>query len=304
LTNNQNLNTATAVNPINVTSVPGDVSTDQSNRTYLTMPNLPAPAQQSPTYAALQKRLEAFDNSHPVSDEEANREFRELLRQRQALKNGEKPGANPDLGTNPDLTGGGPGPGAGTTGGTPAGPVAPPVQVTSIATGISSRELANLLNQAEELTQKQQYGKAMEVYTQAYEAAPNNPLILIGRANAEIGGSYYRQAESDLRLAFSQDKAMLMGQYDLQKVLGDERLQYVIAQLKQIATDSKDNPTPLFLLAYISYNTHNESKAKDYLTDAAARNPNGVNDPVIPMLEKYWTFTDSAPATQPSGLNK
>jgi tetratricopeptide (TPR) repeat protein len=307
---NNQVTGATAVTPINVTPTAGDVSTDQSNRSYISLETLPAPAKQSSTYAELQRRLEAYDNSHPISDEEANREFRELVQQREALKTGTAlPGALPGkpaggLGGTTGLTGGGgAGPAAGT--GVAPGNVAPPVQVGNISEGIKSKALAELLSQAEDQMQHQQFGKAMEIYTQAIQADPNNPLLLIGRANAELGGSYYRAAEADIRTAFQSDKAVMMGQYDLKKSLGDERLQYIVAQLKQIATDSKDNPTPLFLLAYVSYNTHNEPKAAEYLDEAAARTPVGTTDDVIPLLKKYWTFTPQAGGTtQPASLNK
>ena len=42
--------------------------------------------------------------------------------------------------------------------------------------------------------------------------APNTPLVLLGRANVELGRTYYARAESSLRQAFMQDQALLMGQ--------------------------------------------------------------------------------------------
>jgi tetratricopeptide (TPR) repeat protein len=178
-----------------------------------------------------------------------------------------------------------------------APPPPTPMQINSIAQGVASKSLADLLSRAEEQTQKQEYAKAIESYDEAVSVAPNNALIPIGRANAELGGSYYRQSELDLRAAFKEDSSVLLAQYDLQKLLGAQRLQYVVTDLKELASDSPEDPTPVFLLAYIAYNTHHEDKAAGWL-DVAQRRAGG-NDDVIPMLKKYWTFTSSEPATQP-----
>ena len=142
-----------------------------------------------------------------------------------------------------------------------------------LASGISSKGLYDLIREAETLVQSQQYSKSIGVYDQAIQVAPNNPLLYIGRAEAEMAGSFYRQAEFDLRQAFHQDKAVLMGQYDLTGQLGQARLKYIEDDLTQVATDAPKNPTPVFLLAYICYNTHREVKAAAYLDMVAKRNP-------------------------------
>ena len=128
-------------------------------------------------------------------------------------------------------------------------------------------------------------------------AVPNNPLILIGRAEAELGGSYYRQAELDLREAFRQDNAVLLGEYDLHKYLGDDRLQFITTSLKQISSESPENAVAPFLLAYVFYNTHQESQASDWLNEADKRT--GGSDEVLILLKRYWSFKSSAPTTQP-----
>ncbi|MDP9174280.1 MAG: tetratricopeptide repeat protein [Planctomycetota bacterium] len=187
------------------------------------------------------------------------------------------------------------------SGGSSASSVPPaPMQIGNLEEGVRATGLKNLISQGEDFVEHQQYAKAIDVYDQAIQVAPNNPLLLIGRSEAELGGSFYRQAESDLRSAFRGDQAVLMGQFDLQKHLGDTRLAYIVSDLKQIASEDPTNATPVFLLAYVAYNTHHEAEANSWL-DVANKRTDGKDD-VIPLLKRYWTFT--APATRPDNLNK
>ena len=303
----------------NLSSTPGAVSTMQSNRQYLDL-NLPAPAVQSTQYALLRQRLDQYNSSHPTSDEEASREFSAIIQARRALvaesaqqaqlsKPAVPPGQTPPLPGSTDETANPMGDNAATpptgavpssvfpTGSVPA-PVQAPLQVGSLSTGVKAKSLAEMLRHGEDLIKDQQYDQAISVFDSAASAVPNNPMILIGRAEAELGGSYYRQAEVDLRTAFRQDKAVLMGQYDLANTLGDKRLLYVENELKQISEDSPEGETPAFLLAFITYNTHHEDEAATWLATAQKRA--GGNDPTLLTLKRYWNLKASAPA-QPSG---
>jgi hypothetical protein len=318
----------------------GSMSTQQTNRQFLDQP-LPPPTAQSTQYAVLRQRLDQYNNSHPVSDEEANREFSQLIQARRAVVASEAAqkalqGNNPGATTPGAATPGSTVPGTATPGATPATPGAtpdqnapapgavdqgvnpsavfappaasgaaaqaatpaqPPLQINSLSTGVKSRNLADMLTHGEELIRTQQYDKAIEVFDSAAGVVTNNPFILIGRAEAELGGSYYRQAAVDLRTAFRQDPAVLMGQFDLAKTLGQKRLDYVQGELKQIASDSPEDETPAFLLAYITYNSHHEDESATWLA-AAQKRANG-NDPALTLLQRYWNFRSSAPATQP-----
>jgi tetratricopeptide (TPR) repeat protein len=274
--------------PTNLTAVAGDVS------------RLPPPTQQSSQYAELRRRLDQYNKTHPQQDETAGGVTAAV------------PGQSTSSLTNPDQSN----PGSGSTGLVPgevaapsspgaagqpsapaaaAGPSEPPLQISSLATGVKSKEMADLLKQAEDMVQHGQYSKAIESYDQAEAVAPNNAMIPLGRAHAELGGAFYRQADDDLRAAFKQDPSVLMAQYDLTTLYGDKRLSAMVADLKQIASDSPDNPTPVFLLAYIAYNTHHEDLAGGWLDVAEKRS--GGNDDLIPTIKKYWSLT---PATRPS----
>jgi tetratricopeptide (TPR) repeat protein len=289
---------STPIAPTVLTPVAGDMSTAPLNNPE-TQALLPPSAEQSAQLAQLQQRMLQYNKAHPPTDQESNKQFLTDLQTRQGAIN--PTGRNPGVVT-PSVTGG---PDTltvapGLVAATPAPSAAPPptpMQIKSMAAGVSSKSLADLLTKAEDQTRKGEYAKSIEAYDEAAAVAPNNALIPLGRANAELGGSYYSQAETDLRSAFKQDNSLLLAQYDLRGLLGAQRLQYVVSDLKQLASDSPQNPTPVFLLAYIAYNTHHEDRAAGWL-DVAYRRAGG-NDDVIPMLKKYWTFTPSNPATQP-----
>jgi hypothetical protein len=285
---------ATPILSSNLAATAGNMSTDQSTRRYLGAGAAPAPGQTSALYQQLKTNLTAYDSAHPMTDEEANRKFLAMVREQRLLaaKAGGagqqvKPGGTATAPVNPGQQ----------------GEVKPaPVHVGTLAAGVRARGLADVLTHAEDAIRKGQFAKAIDDYNEAAQVTPNNALILVGRAHAELAGSYYRQAEADLRTAFAADHAVLLAQFDLNDLLG-ARLPYIVSELKQIASDSPENATPVFLLSYISYNTGNQVKALGYL-DAADKRTGG-NDAVIGLMKKYWTFTETpkAPTTQPD-MNK
>ena len=145
--------------------------------------------------------------------------------------------------------------------------------------------MSDLVKAGEALAQKQKFREAIGKFQDARAVAPNNPLITMDLANSELGAGFYKEAEQDLRNAFLSDPALLMGQYDLKSLIGDDRLQVLIGDLKHIASTS-NAPTPVFLLAYLSYNTGDAKKAVEYL-DLAQTRAKGEDD-LIHALRDHW----------------
>jgi tetratricopeptide (TPR) repeat protein len=172
-----------------------------------------------------------------------------------------------------------------------------PLRVESLATGVQARGLAEILSRAEENMREGRYTAALDQYDAAEQVAPNNPLILLGRANAELGAGYYARAENHLRQAFMVDRSLLMGQYDLRQFLGEERLATLEQDLQQIAQNDPDQPRPVFLLAYMAYNTGQERRAAGYL-DLAERRAEG-QDPLYPLIREHWLLERPEPEVQP-----
>lgn len=284
---------------------------------------LVSPERQSKQYAELSKRLQQYRVVQEMGDASASREYNRQLRlkQEQEAKAGKKPGEV--IATPPAA--GGPGPGVQPD---PMKPptVAPapteqvqipdmpadltptpsnlprPVQIRSLAEGVEAKGLADLLKQAEDYMKAGKYNSALEQYDLAEQVAANNPLILLGKANVELGQSYYTRAETHLRQAFMQDQALLMGQYDLRALIGAERLEYLVKDLKEVAKQETRQARPVFLLAYIAYNTGNERMAAAYLDLAEKRA--GANDPLYPLIRKHWSLPKDAGPSETDALNK
>lgn len=313
-----------------LTPAAGDVGTEQSNRVYMpSEENLPPPTQQSAIYAKLRQSMEEYNSTNSMTDEEANRKFQEIRHlQELANTNAENggnvltgpgaapaatpgalppeipaPGENavvapkqeavsgtsqsktesPNFNTLPTNMGAGPGMGV-----PPAS--APPVPIDSFAAGIKSKGLSDLIASAEANVEQGHYDRAIAQYNEAIDAAPNNPLILLARATAELGGGYYAQANADIHVAVAQDPAVLLGQYDLQKHLGPQRVKSLVADLKQISQDSPDDTLHSFLLTFTYYNSHHVGQAAQWLETTDKRS--GGQDPAIIQMKRYWNFSE------------
>lgn len=171
-----------------------------------------------------------------------------------------------------------------------------PVQVKSLAEGVQAQGLRELLKSAEDLLKEGKYDSAIEKYESAERVALNNPLISLGRAHAELAATYYRRAENTLRRAVEADPALLYGQYDLRGFIGQDRLQYVANDLKELAAGSPKDPRPVLLLAYITYNSQMEQQAATFLDEASRRA--GPQDPTIALLRKHWSLPARQEAEQ------
>ena len=110
---------------------------------------------------------------------------------------------------------------------------------------------------------------------------------------------------------------LVVAQFDLRALIGEERLQKLVLDLKELATAEATAVRPPLLLAYIAYNTGNEEQAGEYLATAEQRA--GADDPLLRAWRRNWklaaatTEPAAAPATEPApapepvpdpGLNK
>lgn len=255
------------------------------------------PMRQSALFARMQQQ---FDRSGgAMTDQEAQRRFEIERGVRKTVGDADAATAKRDAGGPPVPDGVkadasrpslpvAPGALDGGTAGATAGP-REPLKVSSLAEGTVAPGLASLLTGAETSMKQGQFGAAIDRYDAAAKVAPNNPLITLGRANAQLGASYYGRAESDLRKAFTKGPALLEGQYDLISFLGEERLGFVIADLKQIARDEPTQAGPTFLLAYIARNMGNAKLAGEYLTETEKRL--GGPDALIGTMRRVWNVS-------------
>jgi hypothetical protein len=191
----------------------------------------------------------------------------------------------------------------------PAAPAAPapngaePLKIKSLADGVQAQGLHDQLQDAEQLMRQGKFTSAMQKYADAERIAPNNPLLRLGRAQAELGATRYGSAEQHLREAVAADPALLMGKYDLEAFYGRDRLAHVVGDLQNMAKNEPSSPRAPLLLAYIAYGkAGQESAAADYLAEAAKRA--GKPDSLIETMRKTWTLPGAeaapAPAAEPN----
>ena len=291
----------------------GTLNTSSTMRQNL-LTSLPAAAKQSTQYAELQRRLHAMQPGAGSADQIAANKYNQEYRLHQEALAKANPAAQPPLPNNTGLAGGRVEPGKKTPNASPTqlpplpnsgrlaaalkaqktdttpesgGALSPStvLRITTFAEGVKATGLRNLLSRAETSMRDGKFTAALDNYDAAMSVAPNNPLILIARANAELGAGYYARAQTHIEQIFAADSSLLLAQYDLHVFFGDERLQYLVRDLKDVAQTEPRQPRPLFLLAYIAYNTNNPQSAADYLAKAEQR---GGKDPVFDKLREFW----------------
>ena len=287
----------------------GSVNTQQSVRQILLKP-AGATARQSSQYAELQRRLDRFHQRQAMTDQQANQQFMKDWQDAQAaekaaeekkkgliIKPGEKPVVKPGelpAKTEPDamvLPGDRGRRGAvvktqtdKTQGALPPQPDIP-MKIASFADGVKAAGLKALLGDAEKAMHDGKFTQALDNYDAAAAVAPNNTIVLMGRTLAELGAGYYARAEVHLEMILSSDPALLLARYDLKAFYGEDRLQYIVRDLKDVAQNEPKQPRPLFLLAFIAYSTENEQRTADYLTMAEKR---GGSKQYSDLLREYW----------------
>ena len=182
-------------------------------------------------------------------------------------------------------------------------PADPPVLIRSFADGVTSPALRQLLEQAEALLAEGKYVSAVTRFGAAEYLVPNQPMVSLGQATAELGAGYYRRAANDLRAAFDRSPELTMARVDVAGLVGEERASAVEADLRGLAQSDPRGEDPLFLLAFVSYGGGQYAQAATYLDLAQERS----GDPFYGTVKRLWALDrradnadDAPPATRPA----
>ena len=276
--------------PLNSPNLANGANTPQGVQSRSTL--IPA-RPQNDQFNLLKQRLERYQNPQMTAILNSQKNQRDLQAAR-AKAAGNSPTSRPSTGglltPAPSLTP------------SPAAPAFEPVAVTSLATGVRAKGLHDLLQSAEDLMRQGKFQSAIDKYNTAEQVDPNNSLAALGRANAELGAGYYHQASVDLHQVFESEPALLMGQYNLKDWMDAQRIQFVEKELNDLAAGDAKQEMPVFLLAYLAYNTGDPVAARGYLQEARKRA--GDSDPLLSQVEGRWTAGNTTGQFRPGDLNK
>ena len=90
---------------------------------------------------------------------------------------------------------------------------------------------------------------------------------------------------------------LVVAQFDLRSLIGQDRLQVLVRDLKELSANDPNQARAPLLLAYIAYNTGNEAQAGEYLATAEQRA--GADDPLIKAWRRSWKLPPAG-ATEPA----
>jgi len=173
-----------------------------------------------------------------------------------------------------------------------------PLVIRSLTEGMKPGGLRDTIATAEDQVRQGKYTAALDQYELAERVAPNNALISLGKAHAELGASYYARADGHIRAAFASDPVVMLAQFNLEQFLGRERMEFLEKDLKDIASTEPKSVRAPFLLAYIKYSAGDLKMASNYL--ALSEKRAGTADPLYKQLRIHWGLPP-ADAIQESG---
>ena len=189
-------------------------------------------------------------------------------------------------------------------------PADPPVAIERFSEGVTSPALKATLAEAEREMRAGNYVSAAARYEAAERLVPNQPLVRLGRATAELAAGYYRRAASVLRSAYGDNPELTMARVDAASLVGEERLRVVAEDLRRLSEADPDAADPLLLLAFVSYGQGRYDQAATFLDLAERRSG---DDPFYAALKRMWALdaraddavqdepepSEDAPSTRP-----
>ncbi|MEM6314268.1 MAG: hypothetical protein AAF743_09290 [Planctomycetota bacterium] len=165
-----------------------------------------------------------------------------------------------------------------------------PLRVRDLGAGVQGKPIAQLFETADAAMQEQRFADAIEAYRAVERVDPTNAMATFGRATAEMAGGYYGRAANTYRAVFLRQPALLMAQYDMPAIVGADRLDAVMTDLKKIINEDERAAAPALLMAIIHHNRGEARLAAGFLDMTQRR---GGDDVLVDTLRQAW----SLPAT-------
>ena len=128
-----------------------------------------------------------------------------------------------------------------------------------------------LMSKAEGLLKDGKYLDAANAYQTAMLSQPDNLLVYMGRANAELGAGMYQSAAGDLKFVFTRKPEMISVKYALEDYIPPQRQHQLLSDLTGLSQGKGVGNTASFLLCYMDYNTERDVELQRELGRWGAR---------------------------------
>ncbi|MEM8875951.1 MAG: hypothetical protein AAGD32_17025 [Planctomycetota bacterium] len=162
-----------------------------------------------------------------------------------------------------------------------------PVRVRDLGAGVQGTPIAPLFATAETAMKDGRFADAAENYRAIERVDPQNALATFGRATAEMAGGYYGRSANTYRAVFLREPALLMAQYDMPALVGEQRLDAVMDDLRSIINEDERAAAPALLMAIIHHNQGESRLAAGFLDLTQRR---GGDEVLVDTLRQAWNL--------------
>ncbi|MBL9150647.1 MAG: hypothetical protein JNM94_18325 [Phycisphaerae bacterium] len=155
----------------------------------------------------------------------------------------------------------------------------------------------DLVRDAQRSLASGEFFKAERLFNQALLINPDNPLLIAGLANTQIGAGLYLSSALALRTLFADFPEMIDVRYDAKLMPSETRLRLAVDTLRA-RLDGKDGDSYGLMLAYIGHQLGDES----IVAEGLAKMTGSIeNDLMREFLSDVWLArSDAAPSAPPA----
>jgi tetratricopeptide (TPR) repeat protein len=137
-------------------------------------------------------------------------------------------------------------------------------QVRDLTPGERAR-VDELVRDAQLELERSDFFRAERFFDSALTLNPNNPLLLAGLANSQLGAGVYLSAARTLRTLFTEYPEMIDTRYEARLLPNETRLRLCVEALRERMRDSGDAPSYALVLAYVGHQLSNRALVEEAL---------------------------------------
>ena len=143
-----------------------------------------------------------------------------------------------------------------------------------------------MMLRAERNLKEAKFLDAAESYQAALSLKPADPLALVGRAHAEMGGGLYSAAAYDLKFVYTRKPELVAVKYDVDSFIPALRQEFLLGDLQKMTGQKETEDLASFLYCYLCYQTDRTTELKAELKRWGTRHP---GEEWQAVLSRAWT---------------